>query len=469
MSEQKQLSSNPGAKSKQEKLLRVYGYVKDNLYLCHSNMQVGTSRFNSNLLLGLLTSVNRGKQLCMGEYGLGKTTSAEVLLSMTYGIPKTVMSSCSLKGHAELTQEKMTARLDLGQLNQGNEKPIWSNFVLLEPKIVDELNRIPESKQNLLLWGMDKGEFQYLNELINLGEVPIFNTINYKDSGNNRIVEALIDRCDVSDESKFPGVNPIRIIRHQHVRSSHGARMLNHKESEDKLYAIMKSDKPYTDKRKEMIAVQEDFKKVLEKRTGLELLTRDELNQAYDEIRKIRISDEADLLLDFVVSELYSCMMFGQKRSNEGCVEGCHYKELMCGKKTNCESVRNTFAENKYMQSLAWLLGEKEVSVQHVAAILPFVLNHKMRFTQNYIEGFKKERRKESDPLQMYVTKKSVADMMQRWSKQKDAQASMFSLMEAYAMNEKSSPSVAKAKLAEAQKLAKEVDHPVFYDYLKID
>jgi len=463
------MSEKESAKPKQEKLLRLYGYVKDNLYLCHSNMQIGANRFNSNLLLGLLTSINRGKQLTMGEYGLGKTTSAEVLLSMVYGIPKTVMSSCSLKGHAELTQEKMTARLDLGELNQGNEKPIWSNFVLLEPKIVDELNRIPESKQNLLLWGMDKGEFQYLNEIINLGEVPIFNTINYKDSGNTKIVEALIDRCDVSDESKFPGVNPIRIIRHQHVRNTYSNNLLNHKETEDKLYEIMKSDKPYGEKRKEMNDAQENFKKVLEKRTGLELLTRDELDEAYDEIKKVRISDEADLFLDFVVSELYSCMMFGQKRSNEGCIEGCHYKELMCGKKTNCESVRNTFAENKYTQSLAWLLGEKEVTVQHVATILPFVLNHKMRFVQNYTDGFKKEKRKDSDPLQMYVTKKSRDDLLSRWSKQKDAQQSMFNLMEAYGVNERSNPAVAKTKLAEAQKLAKEVGHPVFYDYLRVD
>lgn len=454
---------------KQEKLLRIYDYIKSNLYLCYSNLQVGTFKFNSTLLLGLLTSVNKGKQLLMGEYGGGKTTSAEVLLSMIYGVPTSVMTSCSLKGHSELTQEKMTARLDLGQLNQGNEKPIWSYFVLLEPKIVDELNRIPESKQNLLLEGMDRGNWQYLNEMVRLGEVPIFSTINYKDSGNTRIVEALIDRFEVSDESKFPGVNPIRVVRHHHVRNSYSGSLLSHRETEDKLYAIMKSDNPYDEKKKEMIPVQEAFKKIVEKRTGLELLTHEELEECYEEIKNVPISQEADRLLDFIVAELYSCMMFGQKRSNEPCIEGCHYQHLMCGKKTNCDSVRNTFAENKYTQALAWLLGEKEVEVKHVATILPFVLNHKTRFTQNYVDAFKKDRRKESDPLQMYVTKRAVADMVQRWSKLKDAQESMFRLMQEFADNERINPAIAKSKLAEAQKLAREVDHPVFHEYLKVE
>ncbi|MBN2052849.1 AAA family ATPase [Candidatus Woesearchaeota archaeon] len=439
---------------KQEKLLRMYEYIKDNFYLCHSDLNIGKDAFNSTLLFGLLTSINKGKQLLMGEYGGGKTTSSEHLLSMIYGIPKRVLISSTLKGNPEITQEKLTGRLNLGELNQGVEKVVWSFFVTLEPKIIDEFNRIPESKQNLLLEGMDRGNWQYLNEMIPNGDIPIFATINYKDSGNTKLVEAAVDRFELAVESKHPGVNNMRLIRQSFSKKSASDKVLEDHETEKKMYSAMLSSKPYHEKRNDIIPLQEAFKKIIEKRAGIELLSSDELALILEEIKRTPVGREADLFLDMLVSEMYSCMKFGQKRSNEECVANCHYQNLLCGKKTNCDSVRTAFAEVKYAKSLAWLLGDKEAGIQHLTAVLPYILWHKMRFLPSYASQFKEDSREDALPL--YVTKKAVHDLTQRFSKQKDAQQRMFDLMKA-------------EKFAEAKKLASEVDHPVFRDYLVIN
>jgi len=438
----------------QEKLLRMYSYIKDNLYLCHSDMNIGKDSFNSNLLFGLLTSVNKGKQLVMGEYGGGKTTSSEYLLSMIYGIPRRVLQSSTLKGQAEITSEKTIGRPDLGALNNGDEKVIWSYFVTLEPKIIDEFNRIPESKQNMLLEGADRGNWQYLNDMVSNGDFAMFATINYKDSGNNRIVEAAVDRFEVAVESRFPTVNNIRRIRSQFLGKSSAGGLLEDPATEQKMYDVMLQDKPYSEKRKELRVLQDDFRKLVESRTKLELLSEADLVQIMNEIQHIPLSKDSILFLDLVTAEMYSCMMFGQKRSNEGCAESCHYQNLLCGRKTNCDSVRTTFSEKKYAQSFAWLLGDKEVTNQHLSVVMPYVLWHKMKFTDNHMKGYKKDQR--DDPFQLYVTKKAVGDLLQRFSKLRDAQSQMYDLMLA-------------DKIADAKKLAADVDHPVFHEYLKIE
>lgn len=63
----------------QEKVRNLYDQIKERFYLCRDDLEVAGERFNSALLFGTLTELNRGKQLMYGEYGGGKTTSAEYL------------------------------------------------------------------------------------------------------------------------------------------------------------------------------------------------------------------------------------------------------------------------------------------------------------------------------------------------------------------------------------------------------
>jgi hypothetical protein len=438
---------------KQEKLLRIYDYIKDNLYFCHKDMEIGKYEFNSNLLFGLLTSVNKGKQLSMGEYGIGKTTSSEYLLSFVYGIPRGVLVSSTVRGNPEITLDRFIGRPNLGELNEGREKVIWSLFVTLEPKIVDEFNRIPESKQNMFLDGMDRGNWQYLNDIVKNGDFSMFATINYKDGGNNSIVEAAVDRFEIAVESKHPGVNNMRLMRQLRRDKSSSADIVEDEAIEKAMYDVMLKDIPYADKKKEISPIRKSFRDVLHKKTGLEMFTDEELSDTLGEIRDIPLSKDADLMMDFVISEMYSCMMKGQKRSIEACNVKCHYQNLACGKKVNSDSVRSQFAEMRYAKSLAWLLGDSEVSKQVLATVLPYNIWHKMRFHAAYTKDMAEATR--TDPLQLYATKQLMSEITQRFGKYKPQQQRMFALME-------------KQNFAEAEKLAKEADHPVFYDYLRI-
>ena len=62
-----------------EKVWEIYNYIQDNLYLNRPDMEIKGIQFNSALLMSLLTGLCQGKQIVIGEPGLGKTTSAEYI------------------------------------------------------------------------------------------------------------------------------------------------------------------------------------------------------------------------------------------------------------------------------------------------------------------------------------------------------------------------------------------------------
>nr|MCK4929889.1 hypothetical protein [Nanoarchaeota archaeon] len=59
------------------------------------------------------------------------------------------------------------------------------------------------------------------------------------------------------------------------------------------------------------------------------------------------------------------------------------------------------------------------------------------------------------DPLQLHITKKAVNEMVNRFSKLKNEQYKMAQLIKNH-------------KPDEAKKLAEEIDHPVFYEYMNL-
>ncbi|MDH3803369.1 MAG: AAA family ATPase, partial [Deltaproteobacteria bacterium] len=144
----------------------LYDFIQSRLYFNRPDLQVGGEQFNSTLLFTLLTALTGGKALIIGEPGLGKTTAAEYVGSLLYQLPVGTVWASEVGGHPEQTEEKIIGRPDLGKLNQGQEEVVWSHFVQLPVKIVDEINRLPETKQSMILDGVDRGNWEYLNEMI---------------------------------------------------------------------------------------------------------------------------------------------------------------------------------------------------------------------------------------------------------------------------------------------------------------
>jgi MoxR-like ATPase len=234
----------------QDKVRGLYDRLRTDFYLCRDDLEVSGERFNSALLLGTLTELNRGNQLLFGEYGGGKTTSAEYLNSVFNSLPLDLVKRVAVRGNPQLTEEKMVARPDYGKLHGQEEQVVWQDFVLVGPKIFDEFNRVPESNQALTLNGVDRGEWNYLNDHISTGPQPFFATCNYSDKGNNGLIPPLLDRFDVAVESKFPGVANVMAISQDYHNEKDD--VLNDPKLTSEALEILHSGKSYEEIQKEL-------------------------------------------------------------------------------------------------------------------------------------------------------------------------------------------------------------------------
>ena len=392
----------------QDKVRTLYETIRNNFYLCRDDFEVGGEKFNSALLFGVLTELNKGKQLLFGEYGGGKTTSAEYLNAVFNVLPLDLVKRVAIRGNPQLTQEKIIGRPDYGKMHQGEEKVIWQNFVLVPPKIVDEFNRIPESNQAMLLDGIDRGEWGYLNEHISQSPQPFFATCNYEDRGNNTLIPPILDRFNIATESKFPGVANALAISYDFHNGKDG--ILQDVETSDKILALLGSTKPYKEKAKTLKEISEEFREKLKKRKlgeqSLETLTEQELAEIDKEVGEIRMDNNAIIYLSFLISELNQHPKYGQKRSNDlmSKEEGAYLFNLV----QSSGSRREDKSIVRYAQSLAWLQYQHEVNLEHILAVAPYTLWHRVRLTDEVISKLAEDKR--ADPKELYAVKILLGD-----------------------------------------------------------
>ena len=70
-----------------ERVLGIYQLMNDHLYFNRPDIEIKGDKYNSAILLSLLTALKQGKELIIGEPGFGKTTSAEFICSLMYQFP----------------------------------------------------------------------------------------------------------------------------------------------------------------------------------------------------------------------------------------------------------------------------------------------------------------------------------------------------------------------------------------------
>jgi hypothetical protein len=394
------------------KVREIYDYIQENLYLNRPDMEMKGVKFNSALLMSLLTGICQGKELIIGEPGLGKTTSAEYICTLLYQFPLGIIWGSEVSGHPEQTEEKIIGRPDLGKLNQGEEVVVWSHFALLPIKIVDEINRLPETKQSMILDGVDRGNWGYLNDAIINREYCLFATANYQDRGTNTIIAPLIDRFDVMVESKHPGANLASFIGSQ----DNNGLALRHEELEEEFQRILNEKLPYRLQIERIGELCDRFGEALKKGLGIQTLSGVDRKTIRSEKDGIPFDLDCNAFLRLVLSELSFCHRFGQKRSHEDCEEGCHFTGYLCNAVRNCISNRLPISARNYSQALAWLLGDEEVSLEHLKTVLPFNLAHRIRWKEEAIGQREKEGR--TDPLDIYMAKEAVKEMHRRYMEQ---------------------------------------------------
>ncbi len=398
----------------QKQVMAIYRFISDHLYFNRPDIEIKGEFYNSAILLSLLTGLTKGKELIIGEPGLGKTTSAEFICSLVYQFPLGVIWGSEVSGHPEQTEEKIIGRPDLGKLNQGEEDVVWTNFSQMPVKIVDEINRLPETKQSMILDGVDRGNWEYLNEMIINDEYCLFATANYQDGGTNTLIAPLVDRFDVVVESRYPGANLSFLIG----KSRGKDHILRHPKYEKDLYRVLKSKIAYEKKIPKLEEICNAFGEYVQETLGVKPLRREDRNRIRTEMESLDLDLDASAFARMLLAELSFCDRYGQKRIVENCEEGCHYTGYLCRQIKNCASNRLPTSIKLFSQGLAWLLGDSDIDIEHVKAVMPFTLSHRIQWKDEVLS--QKERAKRDDPFQIFLAKEAVKTVSQRYREQSD-------------------------------------------------
>jgi MoxR-like ATPase len=398
----------------QKQVMAIYRFISDHLYFNRPDIEIKGEFYNSAILLSLLTGLTKGKELIIGEPGLGKTTSAEFICSLVYQFPLGVIWGSEVSGHPEQTEEKIIGRPDLGKLNQGEEDVVWTNFSQMPVKIVDEINRLPETKQSMILDGVDRGNWEYLNEMIINDEYCLFATANYQDGGTNTLIAPLVDRFDVIVESRYPGANLSFLIG----KSRGKDHILRHPKYEKDLYRVLKSKIAYEKKIPKLEEICNAFGEYVQETLGVKPLRREDRNRIRTEMESLDLDLDASAFARMLLAELSFCDRYGQKRIVENCEEGCHYTGYLCRQIKNCASNRLPTSIKLFSQGLAWLLGDSDIDIEHVKAVMPFTLSHRIQWKDEVLS--QKERAKRDDPSQIFLAKEAVKTVSQRYREQSD-------------------------------------------------
>lgn len=394
--------------------MELYQFIHEHLYFNRPDLEIKGERFNSTILFSLLTGLKKGKELIIGEPGLGKTTSAEFVCSLIYQFPLGVIWGSEVSGHPEQTEEKIVGRPDLGKLNRGEEDVVWTNFSQIPTKIVDEINRLPETKQSMILDGVDRGNWEYLNEMIINEEYCLFATANYQDGGTNTIIAPLVDRFDVMVESRYPGANLSFLIG----KSNRKDHILRHPKYEKELHRILGAKMSYEKKIPLVEEVCNSFGEFIHESLGVKPLQKRDRQQIRQEMDETDLDQDASAFTRMLLAELSFCDRYGQKRSLENCEEGCHYTGYLCHEIKNCASNRLPISIKQYAQGLAWFLEDSEVDIEHVKSVLPYSLAHRTQWKDEILSL--KERSKRDDPFPIFLAKEAVKTVSQRYREQSE-------------------------------------------------
>lgn len=304
--------------------------------------------------------VDRGTMLLYGGHGGGKTTLAKYLGQVFYKLSNDAIEDCILRGHPQLTEEKILGSLDIAQLTRAKElnadkkvDVIWNDFVDSPWKIIDELNRLSPYAQNILLSLLAESSVKYHNESKRLPNFSLYATMNPKDEGNFIMSLPFLDRFALALPITMPDY--------------------------ESLSTIGKKDK--SSKQDNLSTYLDDF----------------DLKTVQEEVKEVKYSEEAELLINMIISSYRLCDRISKEANETITVEKglctkpteCRYntKEKVCNKIIHPLSVRVKEDLYRYGKALAWFLGDKEVETKHIKTLAPFMIWHRSSLSKL----FKKE------------------------------------------------------------------------------
>jgi MoxR-like ATPase len=408
-------------KNNSQKIQKLYDAINCHFYLGDETFEIGDKRYEPVALFGIMNLILDGKELIFGGYGSGKTSSSERISSLVKGLPLEFVQATTIHGHPEQTEEKIKAVLDLGALEkEGKEVVKWKIIPYSPVVIIDEINRLPIGKQNMLLNEVDRNIWSYRGETLILKRPKsFFATINYQDAGTTKLIAPLCDRFDLAAET---GV--LHPIRKRFIRRGIDEDVLRNRElSEEMIEYILR----HNETKQATMVIQyiydkaEEFKEELEKRLrargfDIEIPREEETNEIRMEIAKLEMSEDAELFLDYVGQEIYC--HYALKKDFSRC-HGCHFTNYLCADLYNISN-RAEQSLFKYSKALAWFMGEREVTLEPIMAVLPYALWHRSTVSDEKIGEVKELEKDVSD--EFYAVRESLRSVKRRWEEHREYQ-----------------------------------------------
>lgn len=298
--------------------------------------------------------VDRGTMLLYGGHGGGKTTLVKYLGQIFCNYSNEEIEQCILRGHPQLTEEKILGSLDIAQLtgakplhNNSKVDVIWNSFVDSPWKIIDELNRLSPYAQNILLSLLAESSVKYGNESKRLPDFSLYATMNPKDEANFTISLPFLDRFAIALPITMPDYESLTTIGKRDKSSK-------------------KDDLP-------------------------NYLPNFDLKEVHEEVKLVEINEDAEILINIIISNYRLCDRVSKESNDSINVDntlctGCHYstQDKVCQKILNPLSVRVKEDLYRYSKALAWFLGDVSVSVHHIIALAPYMIWHRSSVSKQY-------------------------------------------------------------------------------------
>ena len=115
-------------------------------------------------------------------------------------------------------------------------------------------------------------------------------------------------------------------------------------------------------------------------------------------------SNDTHYFLWGLASEINFSEQYGVKRARDAVSDHTHDKKYAGVKMARSMSPRPLMAAWQYAQGLAWLLGDKTVDVSHLQTIIPHVLAHRSKFSNDFKNSHTGDVRKDYQELHLAKT-----------------------------------------------------------------
>ncbi len=375
-----------------------------------------------NLFLMGISQILGKKQIIMGEPGFGKTTGAKIISSLFSRIPYDILDSCTIEGHPEVTQEKIVGRPHLGKLlKEGQEHVVWKAGLYLPTIIVDEFNRLPPSKQTLLLQGLDTGTWNYLDCTLRTGKKSVFLTMNHADNGNNTVLPPMLDRFHiVTEEQWHSSFGTLTALAMEGSKSQLECPQLT-----NEFFQQIQTGR--ADMEKLVGTIQRSYENQLTQRK-IPFLSDTVITALRDGIKKqqvnvkanpalgIRAYEDTNLFWQCIDAEFNLSNQCGTRRRSDLVSTDSHDKAYASTQVKNALSKR-AMRESiyDYSKAFSYLIGEPHVSIATMKFIASYCLAHRLEFTPDCVSEYKGKTRTKMESL--YIAEQLLEGIFERYTK----------------------------------------------------